>query len=659
MESRIDQLCVNTLRFLAVDMVEAANSGHPGMPLGAAPMAHVIWSRFLNHNPHNPDWFNRDRFILSPGHGSTLLYGLLHLHGYDLTLDELRNFRQWGSKTPGHPEYGLTPGVECTTGPLGQGFAMGVGMAMAEKFMAEKYNRSGFNIIDHYTYAIVSDGDLMEGVSYEAASLAGLWGLGKLIYLYDSNRISIEGSTDLSFTENVESKYDAQGWQVLKVNDGEDLDAIEEGISLARLETDRPSLVIIRTNIGFGSPKQDDASSHGAPLGSEAVKATREKLEWPAGPLLHIPEEVSDFHTGRLEQLAENEKEWNSLMEEYAAKYPELAANLKETLEGQLPEGWQKNLPIFSTEEGPLATRSASGQALNGLAEKIDNFMGGSADLSPSNKTVLAGKEKFGLDENWGPNIHFGVREHAMAAICNGAALHGGVIPYAGTFLVFADYMRPALRLAALMQTKTIFIFTHDSIGVGEDGPTHQPIEHIMTLRAIPGLTVLRPADANETALAWKTALESDGPVALLLSRQKLPVQNPVPQTDAFSRGAYILSASSAIPDIILIATGSEVNLAIESKAALENEGLSVRVVSMPSWELFEKQPENYRRDLLLNDVPKLAIEAGITQGWRKYADDVIGLDHFGASAPGPVVFEKLGFTVDNIVKRIRTLLND
>jgi transketolase len=640
-------------------MVEAANSGHPGMPLGAAPMAHVIWSRFLNHNPHNPDWFNRDRFILSPGHGSTLLYGLLHLHGYDLTLDELRNFRQWGSKTPGHPEYGLTPGVECTTGPLGQGFAMGVGMAMAERFMAEKYNRNGFNIIDHYTYALVSDGDLMEGVSYEAASLAGLWGLGKLIYLYDSNRISIEGSTDLSFTENVESKFDAQGWQVLKVDDGKDLDAIEEGISLARLETDRPSLVIIRTNIGFGSPKQDDASSHGAPLGPEAVKATREKLQWPAEPLFHIPEEVSDFHTGRLEQLAENEKEWNSLMEEYAAKYPELAANLKEILEGQLPEGWQKDLPIFSIDEGPLATRSASGQALNGLAKKIDNFMGGSADLSPSNKTVLAGKEKFGLDENWGPNIHFGVREHAMAAICNGAALHGGVVPYAGTFLVFADYMRPALRLAALMQTKTIFIFTHDSIGVGEDGPTHQPIEHIMTLRAIPGLTVLRPADANETALAWKTALESDGPVALLLSRQKLPVQNPVSQTDAFSRGAYILSASSAIPEIILIATGSEVNLAIESKAALENDDFSVRVVSMPSWELFEKQPENYRRNLLLNDVPKLAIEAGITQGWRKYADDVIGLDHFGASAPGPVVFEKLGFTVDNIVKRIRTLLND
>ncbi len=659
MESRIDQLCVNTLRFLAVDMVEAANSGHPGMPLGAAPMAHVIWSRFLNHNPHNPDWFNRDRFILSPGHGSTLLYGLLHLHGYDLTLDELRNFRQWGSKTPGHPEYGLTPGVECTTGPLGQGFAMGVGMAMAERFMAEKYNRNGFNIIDHYTYALVSDGDLMEGVSYEAASLAGLWGLGKLIYLYDSNRISIEGSTDLSFTENVESKFDAQGWQVLKVDDGKDLDAIEEGISLARLETDRPSLVIIRTNIGFGSPKQDDASSHGAPLGPEAVKATREKLQWPAEPLFHIPEEVSDFHTERLESLKSRESEWNHLLEAYASEHMELANSLREVMSGELPEGWQKDLPIFSIDEGPLATRSASGQALNGLAKKIDNFMGGSADLSPSNKTVLAGKEKFGLDENWGPNIHFGVREHAMAAICNGAALHGGVVPYAGTFLVFADYMRPALRLAALMQTKTIFIFTHDSIGVGEDGPTHQPIEHIMTLRAIPGLTVLRPADANETALAWKTALESDGPVALLLSRQKLPVQNPVSQTDAFSRGAYILSASSAIPEIILVATGSEVNLAIESKAALENDDFSVRVVSMPSWELFEKQPENYRRNLLLNDVPKLAIEAGITQGWRKYADDVIGLDHFGASAPGPVVFEKLGFTVDNIVKRIRTLLND
>ncbi len=659
MESRTDQLCINTLRFLAVDMVEAANSGHPGLPLGAAPMAHVLWSRFLNHNPRNPDWFNRDRFILSAGHGSALLYRLLHLHGYDLALEELRNFRQWGSKTPGHPENGLTPGVECTSGPLGQGFAMGVGMAMTEKFLAEKYNRSGFNIIDHYTYAIVSDGDLMEGVSSEASSLAGHWGIGKLIYLYDSNRISIEGSTDLAFTEDVKSRFRSYGWQVVNVDDGTDLDAIEQAISGARQDADHPSLVMIRTNIGYGSPKQDDASAHGAPLGPEAAQATREKLEWPDEPSFHIPEEVSDFHAGRLESLASKEKEWKDLLEAYGTEHTELANSLTRVMAGELPEAWRETLPTFSTDEGPLATRSASGQTLNRLAEKIDNFIGGSADLSPSNMTVLSEKETFGLNGDWGPNIHFGVREHAMAAICNGAALHGGVVPYAGTFLVFADYMRPALRLAAIMQTKTIFIFTHDSIGVGEDGPTHQPIEHIMALRAIPGLTVLRPADANETALAWQTALETDGPVAMLLTRQKLPVINPAPAADEFSRGAYILSESDGVPDVVLVATGSEVALAMASKEALETDSLSIRVVSMPSWELFESQPEGYRLELFPPDVQTLAIEAGITQGWQKYTDNVMGLDHFGASAPGWVVFEKLGFTVDNVVERIKTLFNN
>ena len=659
MESRTDQLCINTLRFLAVDMVEAANSGHPGLPLGAAPMAHVLWSRFLNHNPRNPDWFNRDRFILSAGHGSALLYGLLHLHGYDLALDELKNFRQWGSKTPGHPENGLTPGVECTSGPLGQGFAMGVGMAMTEKFLAEKYNRSGFNIIDHYTYAIVSDGDLMEGVSSEASSLAGHWGMGKLIYLYDSNRISIEGSTDLAFTEDVKSRFRSYGWQVVNVDDGTDLDAIEQAISGARQDADHPSLVMIRTNIGYGSPKQDDASAHGAPLGPKAAQATREKLDWPAEPSFYIPDEVSDFHARRLESLASKEKEWKDLLEAYGTEHTELANSLTGVMAGELPEAWRETIPTFSTDEGPLATRSASGQTLNRLAEKIDNFIGGSADLSPSNMTVLSEKETFGLNGDWGPNIHFGVREHAMAAICNGAALHGGVVPYAGTFLVFADYMRPALRLAAIMQTKTIFIFTHDSIGVGEDGPTHQPIEHIMALRAIPGLTVLRPADANETALAWQTALETNGPVAMLLTRQKLPVINPVMTADEFSRGAYILSDSDAVPDVVLVATGSEVALAMASKEALETDNLSIRVVSMPSWELFESQPEGYRLELFPPDVQTLAIEAGITQGWQKYTDNVMGLDHFGASAPGWVVFEKLGFTVDNVVERIRTLFNN
>ncbi len=659
MASDIDQLCVNTLRFLAVDMVEEAKSGHPGMPLGAAPMTHVLWSRFLKHNPRNPNWFNRDRFILSAGHGSSLLYGLLHLHGYDLSIDELKNFRQWKSKTPGHPEYGLTAGVECTTGPLGQGFAMGVGMAMAEKFLAEKFNRPGFNIVDHYTYAIISDGDLMEGISSEAASLAGLWGLGKLIYLYDSNRISIEGSTDLSFTEDVEGRFRSHGWHVLRVNDGTDIDAIERAIAKAQQSGDRPSFVMVKTNIGYGSPKQDNASSHGAPLGTDAAQATKEKLDWPAEPAFHIPEKVQEFYAGRLESLVNNENKWNNLLKAFEAEHEELAASFKETMAGKLPEGWKDNLQEFSAADGLIATRSASGQVLNILAQKIDNFMGGSADLAPSNKTVLAEKEMFGLNGSWGPNIHFGVREHAMAAVSNGAALHGGVRPYAGTFLVFSDYMRPALRLAALMQTKTIFIFTHDSIGVGEDGPTHQPIEHIMSLRAIPGLMVFRPADAIETALAWEMALEADGPVALLLSRQKLPVLNPAPDGDGMSRGAYIISDSTAKPDVLLIATGSEVHLALKSKGILENEGISIRVVSMPSWELFESQIDDYRRDLFPSDVPKLAIEAGITQGWQKYADDVIGLDRFGASAPGPEVFENFGFTIENVVKRVRNLLNN
>ncbi|MFQ6608285.1 MAG: transketolase [Fidelibacterota bacterium] len=656
--SRIDQLCINTLRFLAVDMVERAGSGHPGMPLGAAPMAHLLWSRFLKHNPRHPEWFNRDRFILSAGHGSALLYALLHLHGYDLSLAELKNFRQWGSRTPGHPEYGLTPGVESTTGPLGQGFAMGVGMAVAEKFLAEKFNRQGFNVVDHYTYAIVSDGDLMEGVSSEAASLAGLWGLGSLIYLYDSNRISIEGSTDLSFTEDVQGRFHSYGWQVLRVEDGTDLDAMEDAVKEAQQDENHPSLVLIRTHIGFGSPQQDKASSHGAPLGPDDVLATKKELNWPTDKPFYIPDEVRKFYVNRQELLANGEQEWLSQFKTYGEQYPGLAVRFQEVMAGKLPEGWKKHLKNFTVEDGPIATRSASGLVLNGVSKLVDNLMGGSADLAPSNKTILDDREEFGLKGAWGPNIHFGVREHAMAAICNGAALHGGVRPYAGTFLVFSDYMRPAIRLAALMQTRTIFIFTHDSIGVGEDGPTHQPVEQIMNLRAIPGLTVIRPADAQETSHAWRIALESEGPVALLLTRQKLPVLNSSPPVELFARGAYQVSDKGSKPDLLLLSTGSEVHLALAARKTLEKEGFDVRVISMPSWELFASQPENYQRKLMPTGVPRLAIEAGITQGWQQYADDMVGVDRFGASAPGPVAFEKLEFTIENIVRRARILLN-
>ena len=658
----LDTLCINSIRMLAVDAINKSNSGHPGLPMGCAPMGYTLWDKFLRHNPKNPEWFNRDRFVLSAGHGCMLLYALLHLTGYDsVTIEDIKQFRQWGSRAPGHPETFETPGVEVTTGPLGAGISNAVGLAIAEAHLAAKFNKPDANIVDHYTYVVMGDGCNQEAIASEACSLAGHLKLGKLIALYDDNHITIDGRTDVSFTEDLLKRYEAYGWHVQHVANGDaDVNAIAKAIEAAKAVKNKPSIIKVTTTIGYGSPnKSDTAGVHGAPLGEEETALTRQQLGWTHGAF-EIPQEAYDQYRQAIERGASLEAEWNQALNNYRSKYPNQSAEFERMLRGELPQGWDKDLPSYTPDDKGLATRKHSQICLGALGPNLPELIGGSADLTHSNYTDIKGETgSFQPETPEKRYLHFGVREHAMAAICNGAALHGGVIPYAGTFLVFADYMRPALRLAALMQTKTIFIFTHDSIGVGEDGPTHQPIEHIMTLRAIPGLTVLRPADANETALAWKTALESDGPVALLLSRQKLPVQNPVPQTDAFSRGAYILSASSAIPDIILIATGSEVNLAIESKAALENDGLSVRVVSMPSWELFEKQPENYRRDLLLNDVPKLAIEAGITQGWRKYADDVIGLDHFGASAPGPVVFEKLGFTVDNIVKRIRTLLND
>ncbi len=659
-----DELCVNTIRFLAVDAVEKAKSGHPGLPLGAAPMAYVLWDRILNHNPKNPGWINRDRFILSAGHGSALLYSLLHLYGYDISLDDLKRFRQWGSKTPGHPEYNPSLGIEATTDPLGQGFAMGVGIAIAERFLGNCFNSHEFPIIDHYTYALVSDGDLMEGISSEAASLAGYLRLGKLIYLYDDNHISIEGDTDISFTEDVRRRFEAYGWQVLQVLDGNDLDRIEKAIKDAQAEKKKPSLITVRNHIGYGSPKQDTSAAHGEPLGPEAMKATKEALGWPLEPDFCIPDEAMSHFRQATEKGTEKEAEWKKVFDNYRKKQPELAEEFEKVVNGEIPCDLEKHLPVFKPEEGPIATRSASGKVMNAIAKQLPHSLaGGSGDLAPSTKTILMGYGDFGFSKACAHNVHFGVREHAMGAIVNGMALHGGTIPYGATFLVFSDYMRPALRVAALMQVHSIFVFTHDSIGLGEDGPTHQPIEQLMSLRAIPGMTVLRPADANETAVAWKIAVEHKGPVSLALSRQNLPIFDPSTYNvaEGVSHGAYVLAdAESKKPDVIILATGSEVHLALEAREELKKIGIQVRIVSIPSWEIFDKQTKEYREQVLLPDVPKLAVEAGITLGWYKYVGgngDVIGLDRFGASAPGKVIFEKLGFSVENVVDKALALL--
>lgn len=666
----LDQLCVNTLRFLSVDAVEQAKSGHPGLPLGAAPIAYVLWDRFLRHNPRNPAWFNRDRFILSAGHGSALLYSLLHVTGYDLPLQQLQRFRQWGSLTPGHPEHGDTPGVEATTGPLGQGFGMGVGMAMAERFLADYFNmsperagqRAGFDLVDHYTYAIVSDGDLMEGVASEAASLAGRLGLGKLIYLYDDNDISIEGHTDLTFTEDVGRRFEAYGWHVSSVEDGNDLAAIERAIRAAQGEMGRPSLIIIRTHIGYGSPKQDMAEAHGEPLGPEAAQETKKKLGWPLEPAFHIPEEALAHLREAVQRGAQLEAEWQERLDAYRQHYPDRAAEFDQVVRGELPEHWDADVPAFAPDDGPMATREASGKVMNGLARRLPTFIGGSADLAPSTKTLLEDYDEFISGGSAGRNIRFGVREHAMGAIVNGMALHGGVIPYGATFLVFSDYMRPSLRLAAMMGARSIFVYTHDSIGLGEDGPTHQPVEHLMSLRAIPGLTLLRPADANETAAAWRVAIEHDGPVALALTRQKLPVLDSARHgiAEGLTKGAYVLAdAEAGAPDVILIATGSEVHLVLAAREELGARGVPARVVSMPSWELFDEQPANYREQVLPPAIPKLAVEAGVPRGWHDYVGDkgdVIGLQRFGASAPGNIVMEQLGFSVDHVVERALAL---
>jgi transketolase len=660
--NRLDELCINTLRFLAVDGVEKAKSGHPGLPLGAAPMAYVVWDRFLRHNPANPSWFNRDRFILSAGHGSMLLYALLHVYGYDLPLEELKNFRQWGSKTPGHPEYGHTPGVEATTGPLGQGFAMGVGLAIAEHFLGEYFNApAGEKLVDHYVYALVSDGDLMEGISSEAASLAGRLGLGKLIYLYDDNGISIEGHTDLAFTEDVAKRFEAYDWQVLQVADGNDLEAIDKAIRAAQAEAKRPSLIIVPTHIGFGSPKQDTAAVHGEAMGAEAARKTKENLGWPLEPDFYIPQEALAHFRRALETGKRLEAEWQALLANYRKGPAQKAEAFDNALQGKLPADWDKAVPVFDIEKKAIATRDASGQVMTALAKHFPTLLGGSADLSPSTKTTLVSCGEFG--EECGRNIHFGVREHAMAGCVNGMALHGGVLPYGSTFMVFADYMRPSLRLAAIMGCHSIFVFTHDSIGVGEDGPTHQPVEHLMSFRLIPGLTVIRPADANETAAAWKLAVQLKGPVVFALTRQKLPILevNRYPVAEGMPRGAYILAeAENGKPELIIIATGSEVHLALAAREQLSAQGRQVRVVSMPSWELFEKQSEDYRNSVLLPAVPKLAVEAGSTLGWQKYVGDkgtIIGLDRFGASAPLEQIMKNLGFSVERVVHEARALL--
>ncbi|WP_293443709.1 transketolase [Persephonella sp.] len=657
----IDWLCINTIRVLSLDQIQTAKSGHPGMPLGASPMAYVLWDKFLRHNPKNPNWFNRDRFILSAGHASAMLYSLLYLYGYDLPLEELKRFRQWGSKTPGHPEYGHTPGVEATTGPLGQGFGMGIGMAIAECFLSNYFNRDGFNIVDHYTYAIVSDGDLMEGISSEAAALAGRLKLGKLIYLYDDNRITIDGPTDITWTEDIELRFKSHGWHVITVPDGEDLDAIYGAIKAAQDEKEKPSLIRIRTHIGWHSPKQDDPAVHGAPLSEEEAKATKKALGFPEDKMFYIPEEALKHFRKAVEKGKELEKSWNELFDEYKKRYPELAKEFERFVNGELPEGWDKDLPVYTDTSKKIATRSASGETLNILADKIPNLIGGSADLAHSNKVFLKGKGEFYCDTPSGRNIHFGIREHAMGSAVNGMALHGGIIPFGATFFVFSDYMRASVRLAALMGVHSTFVYTHDSIGVGEDGPTHQPVEHLMSFRVMPDLIVIRPADANETVEAWKIALREKKPVLLVLTRQNVPVLDPekYPISEGVKKGAYILEDAEN-PDLILIGTGSEVHVCLGAKDILEKEGIKVRVVSMPSWELFFRQHDDYKKEVLPEDLPKVAVEAGSSLGWKEIVGDkgiVIGMEGFGASAPGGELMERFGFTPENVAQKAKKLL--
>ena len=657
--------CINTIRFLAVDAVQKANSGHPGMPMEASDLAYVLWTKIMKYNPKNPQWPNRDRFVLSAGHGSMLLYAMLYLTGYNLTLDEIKAFRQWNSQTPGHPEYGCAPGVETTTGPLGQGFATSVGMAMSEKFLANRFNRPDFPLVDYFIYSLVSDGDIMEGVSSEAASLAGHIGLGKLIYIYLDNRITIEGPIDFALSEDVGRRFDAYNWHVQHVN-GYDLAGIEESIQQAKEEKSKPSLIIARTNIAFGSPnKQDSADAHGAPLGKEEIVLTKRNLQWPETPAFFVPEDVL-LHFRQAEKYGqEHEKEWLSLWEAYKKTYPELAHEWENMHKDPDPSQWENSLPLFKPEDGAVATRSASGKVLQAVAPHLPGLIGGSADLAPSNNTFL---KDFGEFKNTGGrNIHFGIREHAMGAILNGMALSGALIPYGGTFLVFSDYMRPAIRLAAMMQLPVIYVFTHDSIGLGEDGPTHQPIEQLSSLRAVPNLMVIRPADAQETVEAWKIALSRrDGPTALILTRQKLPIIDRDRYTKAseLRRGAYILAdAPESKPELILIGTGSEVPILLSAYEQLVDQGIKVRVVNVPCWELFEMQSKDYNEEVLPSHVnARLAVEAGCPHGWERYTGSqgkIIGIDRFGASAPGEELFKQFGFTIEHVIKDAKELLSN
>lgn len=658
----IDQVAVNTLRFLSIDEVEKAKSGHPGFPLGTAPLMYTVWDRFMNYNPKDPNWFNRDRFILSPGHGSALYYAMLHLAGYDVSIEQLKNFRQWGSITPGHPEYGVTPGVDASTGPLGHGFAMGVGFAIAETMLAAKYNKPGFEVVNHYTYGLTSDGDQMEGVASEAASLAGTLGLGKLIYLYDDNHITIEGDTEIAFREDVGKRFEAYGWQVLRVADSEDIDALENAIKEAKADTEHPSLIIVRTHIGYGSPKQDNASCHGEPLGAEGVAKTKEAADWPVGQSFYVPVTVRKHFDDKLAACAEKQAAWEALLADYKVVYPELGKELGERIKGDVLVSRSDLEAVFNDIEG-ISTREAGGEVLQKLSMQLPQLVGGSADLGPSNKTVMKTCGYYSKDDRTGRNIHFGVREHAMGKALNGIALHGGFIPFGGTFLVFADFMRPAVRMAALMGLRSIFVFTHDSIAVGEDGPTHQPVEHVMSLRVIPNLCVIRPADALETAMAWQTAcLNQHKPTALLLSRQKLPVLHKYAAVihDNAGKGAYVLDAGQGEAKAVIIATGSEVHLALEAQAKLAEEGICVSVVSMPSWDMFEMQSEEYKKSVLPEGLPKVAVEAGVTLGWSRYTgseDNVIGINKFGASAPGGTVMKEYGFTAENVAAKVKSLL--
>ena len=649
---------INTIRFLAADAVQQANSGHPGLPMGAAAMAYTLWTRHLRHNPRNPKWPGRDRFILSGGHGSMLLYSLLHLTGYDLALDEIRNFRQFESRTPGHPEYGLTPGVETTTGPLGQGFATGVGMAIAATQLAATFNKPDHGIIQSRIFGIVTDGDLMEGVSSEAASLAGHLQLGRLIYLYDDNHVSIDGSTDLAFTEDRCARFEAYHWHVQRVEDGNDVEAIDAAIQAA-IADPRPSLIAVRTTIGFGSPhRQGTSKAHGEPLGEEELKAAKENLGWPTEPRFLIPGDVLEFYREAVERGREIEADWTRRLEEYKSAYPESGMELQRRLDGILPKNWDADLPTFPADTKGMATRSSSGQVLDYFSAQLPELIGGSADLTPSNNTKFKESGDFEKDNPAGRYLHFGVREHAMGAALNGLNLFGGLIAYGGTFLIFSDYMKPAIRIAALSRIPSIFVFTHDSVGLGEDGPTHQPIEHLMALRAVPYLTVIRPADANEVAQAWKIVISHrNGPYAFALTRQAVPTFEET-NTGMVEKGAYVLK-DFGDPEIILMASGSEVGLIYEAAKQLSAEGRGVRVVSFPSWELFELQDEAYSESVLPKTISaRLAVEAGATLGWERYASSVLGIDHYGASAPYKVIFERFGFTVENVVAKAKDLFS-